>query len=74
MVNVGVEVVDFVFGKFIKFIKFEFEKVYFFYLFISKKCYVGFYWIWLEKYDKMDMKGIEVSWCVWFFLVIIDNG
>lgn len=65
----GEDVVNYVFSKFIKFIKFEFEKVYFFYFLINKKCYVGLYWIKLEKYDKMDIKGIEIVCCDNCFLV-----
>ena len=49
-------------------IKLEFEKVYFPYLLISKKRYAGLFWTKLEKYDKIDMKGIEVS--AFFFLVL----
>ena len=47
-------------AKFVKPIKLEFEKVYFPYLLISKKRYAGLYWTKVEKYDKMDSKGIEV--------------
>lgn len=49
--------------KFKKPIKLEFEKVYFPYLLISKKRYAGLYWTRPDKYDKMDTKGIEVSFC-----------
>jgi hypothetical protein len=35
--------------------------VYFPYLLISKKRYAGLHWTKLEKHDKMDAKGIEVS-------------
>ena len=45
--------------KFIKPIKLEFEKVYYPYLLINKKRYAGLYWTKVEKYDKMDSKGIE---------------
>ena len=48
-------------AKFVKPIKLEFEKVYYPYLLISKKRYAGLYWTKVEKYDKMDSKGIEVS-------------
>lgn len=48
-------------AKFTKPIKLEFEKVYFPYLLISKKRYAGLYWTKPESYDKMDSKGIEVS-------------
>lgn len=47
---------------FVKPIKLEFEKVYFPYLLISKKRYAGLYWTKPDKWDKMDAKGIEVSW------------
>lgn len=70
--NAGAEAADLVSGKFIKPIKLEFEKVYFPYLLISKKRYAGLYWTRPEKYDKMDTKGIEVSRCFRFFLVMID--
>lgn len=71
--NAGAEAADLVSGKFIKPIKLEFEKVYFPYLLISKKRYAGLYWTRPEKYDKMDTKGIEVSWRFWFPLVMIDT-
>ena len=48
-------------SKFIAPIKLEFEKVYYPYLLISKKRYAGLYWTNPDKYDKMDTKGIEVS-------------
>jgi len=56
----GSEAAEFVTAKFIKPIKLEFEKVYWPYLLISKKRYAGLYWTKVEKYDKMDSKGIEV--------------
>ena len=59
----GSEAAEFVTAKFIKPIKLEFEKVYWPYLLISKKRYAGLYWTKVEKYDKMDSKGIEV-WCL----------
>ena len=58
--TLGKEAADFVTQKFVKPIKLEFEKVYYPYLLISKKRYAGLYWTKLEKYDKMDSKGIEV--------------
>lgn len=58
---IGAEAADYVTQKFIKPIKLEFEKVYFPYLLISKKRYAGLYWTKLDKYDKMETKGIEVS-------------
>jgi hypothetical protein len=56
----GSEAAEFVSTKFVKPIKLEFEKVYYPYLLISKKRYAGLYWTKVEKYDKMDSKGIEV--------------
>jgi DNA polymerase elongation subunit (family B) len=58
--HLGSEAAEFVSTKFIKPIKLEFEKVYYPYLLISKKRYAGLYWTKVEKYDKMDSKGIEV--------------
>ncbi|KAF9054588.1 DNA polymerase family B-domain-containing protein [Panaeolus papilionaceus] len=55
----GNEAAELVTQKFIKPIKLEFEKVYYPYLLISKKRYAGLYWTKVEKYDKMDSKGIE---------------
>ena len=40
-------------------IRLEFEKVYFPYLLMNKKRYAGLLWTRPEKYDKMDVKGIE---------------
>src|SRR5262249_55952606 len=57
--ELGEEAAGFVSSKFIKPIKLEFEKVYFPYLLINKKRYAGLYWTRIEKYDKMDSKGIE---------------
>eukprot|EP00968_Pinguiococcus_pyrenoidosus_P017990 scaffold1833_cov255-Pinguiococcus_pyrenoidosus.AAC.8 len=37
----------------------EFEKVYFPYLLMNKKRYAGLMWTSPDKYDKMDMKGLE---------------
>ena len=48
-------------AKFVKPMKLEFEKVYYPYLLLRKKSYAGLYWTKVEKYDKMDSKGIEVS-------------
>lgn len=59
----GEEVAVYVFETFLKFIKFEFEKVYWLYFLISKKCYVGLFWMNIENYDKMDIKGIEIVCC-----------
>ncbi|OAQ98010.1 hypothetical protein LLEC1_04397 [Akanthomyces lecanii] len=57
--KLGEEAASFVSSKFIKPIKLEFEKVYFPYLLINKKRYAGLYWTKVEKYDKMDTKGLE---------------
>lgn len=57
---IGSEAAELVTAKFVKPIKLEFEKVYWPYLLISKKRYAGLYWTKVEKYDKMDSKGIEV--------------
>lgn len=59
--ELGAEAAEFVTQKFVKPIKLEFEKVYFPYLLISKKRYAGLYWTKPEKFDKMETKGIEVS-------------
>ena len=59
-IKLGKEAADLVTTKFIKPIKLEFEKVYYPYLLINKKRYAGLYWTKVEKYDKMDSKGIEV--------------
>ncbi|CAM9213746.1 unnamed protein product [Choristocarpus tenellus] len=40
-------------------IKLEFEKVYWPYLLMNKKRYAGLLWTNMEKYDKMDTKGLE---------------
>jgi DNA polymerase delta subunit 1 len=61
MFQLGTEAADLVTTKFIKPIKLEFKKVvYYPYLLINKKQYAGLYWTKVEKYDKMDSKGIEV--------------
>lgn len=59
-IQLGKQAADLVTTKFIKPIKLEFEKVYYPYLLINKKRYAGLYWTKVEKYDKMDSKGIEV--------------
>lgn len=59
VMDLGREAAAFVTAKFVKPINLEFEKVYYPYLLISKKRYAGLYWTRLEKYDKMDAKGIE---------------
>ena len=40
-------------------IELEFEKVYYPYLLMNKKRYAGLMWTNVEKYDKMDTKGLE---------------
>jgi len=42
-------------------ISIEFEKVYYPYILMKKKRYVGLFWSKPEKYDKMDIKGIELA-------------
>ncbi|QPG75401.1 DNA-directed DNA polymerase delta [Brettanomyces nanus] len=57
--KLGQEAADYVSSKFKNPIKLEFEKVYFPYLLINKKRYAGLWWTKLDKFDKMDTKGIE---------------
>jgi hypothetical protein len=57
----GREAAEYITEKFVKPINLEFEKVYWPYLLINKKRYAGLYWTKLDKYDKMDTKGIEVT-------------
>lgn len=64
--HAGAEAAEFVSTKFEKPIKLEFEKVYFPYLLISKKRYAGLHWTKPDKHDKMDAKGIEVSFVFLF--------
>lgn len=45
---------------FIKPINLDFEKVYCPYLLITKKRYAGLYFTRPEKYDKIDVKGLEL--------------
>ncbi|KAI0713808.1 delta DNA polymerase [Earliella scabrosa] len=59
VMRLGCDAADFVTSKFVRPIKLEFEKIYFPYLLISKKRYAGLCWTRLEKYDKLDTKGIE---------------
>jgi len=55
----GKEASEYVSGYFKKPIKIEFEKVYFPYLLMKKKKYAGVIWTKLDKYDKIDTKGLE---------------
>ncbi|XP_037933784.1 DNA polymerase delta catalytic subunit [Teleopsis dalmanni] len=57
--ELGREAAALVSSKFVRPIKLEFEKVYFPYLLINKKRYAGLYFTRVDKYDKMDCKGIE---------------
>jgi len=57
--KLGKESSDFVSTHFKKPIKIEFEKIYFPYLLMKKKRYAGVIWTKLDKYDKIDTKGIE---------------
>jgi DNA polymerase delta subunit 1 len=57
--ELGKEAADFVSTNFKRPIKIEFEKVYFPYLLMKKKKYAGVIWTRLDKYDKIDTKGLE---------------
>ena len=57
--KLGKEAAEFVSSHFKKPIKIEFEKIYFPYLLMKKKKYAGLIWTKLEKYDKIDTKGLE---------------
>lgn len=59
VMNLGREAAAHVTKKFINPIKLEFEKVYYPYLLLNKKRYAGLLWTNPNKYDKIDMKGIE---------------
>ncbi|KAF8899613.1 DNA polymerase family B-domain-containing protein [Gymnopilus junonius] len=59
VMELGREAASLVTTKFIRPINLEFEKVYYPYLLINKKRYAGLYWTKVDKYDKMDAKGIE---------------
>ncbi|PPQ66648.1 hypothetical protein CVT26_009402 [Gymnopilus dilepis] len=59
VMELGREAAALVTAKFVRPINLEFEKVYYPYLLINKKRYAGLYWTKLDKYDKMDAKGIE---------------
>ncbi|PRP82977.1 DNA polymerase delta catalytic subunit-like [Planoprotostelium fungivorum] len=58
-IKLGKEAANYISEKFQKPIKLEFEKVYYPYLLINKKRYAGLLWTRAEKYDKIDVKGIE---------------
>ncbi|CAL6070504.1 DNA_polymerase [Hexamita inflata] len=58
--QVAVHAAALVTKEFIKPISLEFEKVYCPYLLVSKKRYAGLYWTKPEKYDKIDVKGLEL--------------
>lgn len=64
----GREAAALVTTKFIRPINLEFEKVYYPYLLINKKRYAGLYWTKVDKYDKMDAKGIEV--CILYLTLV----
>lgn len=57
--RVGREAANQISKRFIDPIKLQFEKVYFPYLITAKKRYAGLSWTNLERYDKIDCKGIE---------------
>ena len=57
--NLGRESSEYVNTFFKKPIRIEFEKVYFPYLLMKKKKYAGIIWTKLDKYDKIDTKGLE---------------
>lgn len=55
----GKEASEYVSSFFKKPIKIEFEKIYFPYLLMKKKKYAGVIWTKVDKYDKIDTKGLE---------------
>ena len=55
----GKESSDFITNQFKKPIQIEFEKVFFPYLLLKKKRYIGVIWTKENNYDKIDTKGIE---------------
>ncbi|CAG9334215.1 unnamed protein product [Blepharisma stoltei] len=59
VMKLGKEAALMVSQQFVKPIRLEFEKAYFPYLLMNKKRYAGLLWTNAEKYDKIDMKGIE---------------
>lgn len=59
VMELGREAAKYITSHFDRPISLEFEKCYFPYLLIQKKRYAGLYWTGIEKYDKLDAKGIE---------------
>jgi DNA polymerase delta subunit 1 len=57
--ELGKDASDYVSSNFKKPIKIEFEKIYYPYLLMKKKKYAGVIWTKLDKYDKIDTKGLE---------------
>jgi len=57
---VGREAAELITNQFPNPIRLEFEKVYFPFLLMAKKRYVGLYWTNIKHWDKLDTKGIEV--------------
>ena len=57
--KLGKEAASLVTSNFPSPIKLEFEKVYFPYMLMNKKRYAGLLWTQPDKYDKLDVKGIE---------------
>lgn len=57
--SLGKEAAAYVSKSFPNPIKLEFEKIYFPYLLINKKRYAGLYFTKVEKYDKIDCRGLE---------------
>ena len=57
--KLGKEAADEVTKLFPRPVKLEFEKVYYPFLLMAKKRYAGLYWTRPEKWDKLDVKGIE---------------
>ncbi|RUP49873.1 DNA polymerase family B-domain-containing protein [Jimgerdemannia flammicorona] len=58
--RIGREAAEYTTGFFKKLINLEFEKMYFPYLLTSKKRYAGLYYTNTQKYDKLDVKGIQI--------------
>jgi DNA polymerase delta subunit 1 len=57
--RLGLEAATLVSKKFKNPIRLEFEKVYWPYLLLARKRYVGLYWTRPDKWDKIDAKGVE---------------